>query len=140
MENEEVLKGTPEQAAEGLRLYQEWRDRRAARIARGSVPSFRTARLRRWDAAAGARPSRWKRSRCPLRPGRPGGRKFGRVVHDMLQHAGAGEDVETLAAIWGRRHGATELERAAAAEVWRRRWRTTSWPCLPEPGAIASFR
>ena len=43
VENEEVLKGTPQQAAEGLRLYEEWRDRRAARIARGSVPSFRTA-------------------------------------------------------------------------------------------------
>ena len=53
----------------------------------------------------------------PLRAGRPGGRKFGRVVHDMLQHAGVGDDVESLAAIWGRRHGAGEFERAAAVEV-----------------------
>src|SRR5450631_811603 len=54
VENEDVLKGTPEQAAEGLRLYEEWRDRRAARIARGSVPSFRIATAETLGRAAGA--------------------------------------------------------------------------------------
>ena len=34
-------------------------------------------------------------------------------MYDTVEH-GSGEDVETLATIWGRRHGATELERAAA--------------------------
>ena len=54
VENEDVLKGTPEQAAEGLRLHQEWSDRRAARIERGSVPSFRTTTAETLGRDAGA--------------------------------------------------------------------------------------
>src|ERR1019366_8060101 len=118
VENEDVLKGTPEQAAEGLRLYQQWRDRRAARIARGSVPSFRTATAETLGRAAAAG-IRVETITLPVAPGRPGGRKFGRLVHDILQHAGGGEDVDALAIIWGRRHGAGEFERAAAVEAAR---------------------
>ena len=47
------------------------------------------------------------------------GRKFGRVVHDILQHASSREDVDARRTIWGRRHGASELERAAAADAAR---------------------
>ena len=120
VENEEVLKGTPEQAVEGLRLYQEWRDRRAARIARGSVPSFRTATAETLGrAAVAAAGIRVETITLPFAAGRPGGRKFGRLVHDILQHAGGGEDVEALGVIWGRRHGAGEGERTAAVEVAR---------------------
>jgi ATP-dependent exoDNAse (exonuclease V) beta subunit len=118
VENEDVLKGTPEQAAEGLRLYQQWRDRRAARIAQGSVPSFRTATAETLGRAVGAA-VRVETITLPLAPGRPGGRKFGRLVHDILQHADAGKDVDALGVIWGRRHGAGELERTAAVEVAR---------------------
>jgi ATP-dependent exoDNAse (exonuclease V) beta subunit len=118
VENEEVLKGTPEQAAEGLRLYHEWRDRRAARIERGSVPSFRTTTAEALGRAAAA-PITVETITLPIAPGRPGGRKFGRLVHDMLQHATPAEDVESLAAIWGRRHGAGESERSSAIEVVR---------------------
>jgi ATP-dependent exoDNAse (exonuclease V) beta subunit len=116
VENEDVLKGTPEQAAEGLRLYQQWRERRAARIERGSVPSFRTSTAETLGRAAGA-PVAVETITLPVAPGRPGGRKFGRLVHDILQHAGLAEDVESLAVIWGRRHGAGESERTAAVEV-----------------------
>src|ERR1019366_5793295 len=80
VENEDVLKGTPEQAAEGLRLYHQWRDRRAARIARGSVPSFRTATAETLGRAAAG--IRVETITLPVAPGRPGGRKFGRLVHD----------------------------------------------------------
>jgi ATP-dependent exoDNAse (exonuclease V) beta subunit len=118
VENEDVLKGTPEQAAEGLRLYQQWRERRAARIERGSVPSFRTSTAETLGRAAGA-PVAVETITLPVAPGRPGGRKFGRLVHDILQHAGLAEDVESLAVIWGRRHGAGESERTAAVEVVR---------------------
>jgi ATP-dependent exoDNAse (exonuclease V) beta subunit len=52
-------------------------------------------------------------------PGRPTGRRFGRVVHDILQHAAGPDEAESLAAIWGRRHGAGETEQAAAAEAAR---------------------
>jgi ATP-dependent exoDNAse (exonuclease V) beta subunit len=116
VENEEVLKGTPQQAAEGLRHYQEWSDRRSARIERGSVPSFRTGTVETLGRAAGA-PITVETVTLPMAAGRPGGRKFGRLVHDILQHVDPGEEVETLAAIWGRRHGATDIECAAAAKV-----------------------
>jgi ATP-dependent exoDNAse (exonuclease V) beta subunit len=118
VENEDVLKGTPEQAAEGLRLYQQWRDRRAARIAQGSVPSFRTATAETLGRAAGAG-IRVETITLPFAAGRPGGRRFGRLVHDILQHAGGGEDVEALSVLWGRRHGAGEMERTVAVEVAR---------------------
>jgi len=118
VENEDVLKGTPEQAAEGLRLYEQWRERRTARIARGSVPSFRTSTAESLGRAAGAAVA-VETITLPVAPGRPGGRKFGRLVHDILQHAGLGEEVESLAVIWGRRHGASEFERSAAVEVAR---------------------
>ena len=118
VENEQVLNGTPEQAAEGLRLYQQWRDRRSARIARGSVPSFRSSTAETLGRAAGA----WitvETITLPVAAGRPGGRKFGRLVHDILQHAGLAEEVDSLAVIWGRRHGASDFERCAAVEVAR---------------------
>ena len=118
VENESVLQGTAEQAAEGLRLYEEWRERRAARIARGSVPSIRSSTAETLGRGPGA-PIAVETITLPVAPGRPGGRRFGRLVHDILQHAGLGEDVELLAAIWGRRHGAGELERAAAVEAAR---------------------
>jgi ATP-dependent exoDNAse (exonuclease V) beta subunit len=55
----------------------------------------------------------------PIAAGRPTGRKFGRVVHDILQHASSPDDVSALAGIWGRRHAASDLECAAAAEAAR---------------------
>jgi ATP-dependent exoDNAse (exonuclease V) beta subunit len=116
VENEQVLQGTAQQAAEGLRSYEEWRDRRLARIERGSAPSFRTDTVETLGRAAGT-PTAVETVTLPMAAGRPSGRKFGRLVHDILQHAGFGEGVETLAAIWGRRHGASDTECAAAKEV-----------------------
>jgi ATP-dependent exoDNAse (exonuclease V) beta subunit len=55
----------------------------------------------------------------PAAMGRPAGRVFGRLVHDILEHADRAEDVEGLARVWGRRHGAPEGECAAAAEAAR---------------------
>jgi len=118
VENEDVLRGTPEQAAEGLKQYGEWRDRRAARIAQGSVPSLRTSTAEALGRAA-VPGVQVETITLPIAPGRPGGRKFGRLVHDILQHSGAGEDVDALGVIWGRRHGAGEQERTAAVEVAR---------------------
>ena len=55
----------------------------------------------------------------PLAPGRPTGRKFGRVVHDILQHAVSPGDAAAMAEVWGRCHGASEEECAAAAVAAR---------------------
>ena len=119
VENEQVLNGTPEQAVEGLRRYQEWKDRRAQRIAAAGVPRFRVATA---ESAVRVPEAEWIDVRTvtlPVESGRPTGRKFGRVVHDILQHAGSAEEVDALAAIWGRRHGAGSEECSAAAAVAR---------------------
>ncbi len=118
VEHEDVLKGTPEQSMAGLRLYRQWCDRRASRIERGSAPSFRTSTAEMLGRDAGALIA-VQTITLPIAPGRPGGRTFGRLVHDILQHAGAGEDLESLAVVWGRRHGAGEFERAAAVDAAR---------------------
>ena len=118
VENEQVLQGSREQGEEGLRRYREWRERRAARIATGSQPSFRTATAETLASGAAAQIAVETIS-LPVAAGRPGGRRFGRLVHDMLQHAEAAADLAALAEIWGRRHGAGEIERAAAVDVVR---------------------
>jgi ATP-dependent exoDNAse (exonuclease V) beta subunit len=41
------------------------------------------------------------------------------VVHDILQHATSPDEVAALADVWGRRHSASDAERAAAAEASR---------------------
>ena len=119
VENEQVLNGTPEQAVEGLRLYREWAERRAARIARGSVPAYRTHTAETLPRMPEAAHIPVETITLPAEVGRPSGRKFGRVVHSILQHAESVEDVEALAQIWGRSHGATEIERDAAIQAAR---------------------
>jgi len=119
VENEQVLSGTPEQAVEGLRRYQEWKDRRAKRIAAGGVPRFRIATAETVGRAEEAEGIAVETITLPAADGRPAGKKFWRVVHDILQHAGGADEAETLAAIWGRRHGASEEERTAAAVAAR---------------------
>ncbi len=117
VENEQVLNGTPEQEAEGLRAYQDWRARRAARIEQGGVPRFRTRLAERAGRSAEAEGIVVETVTLPVAAGRPGGRKFGRVVHEILQRVASVEEIPGLAAVWGRRHGASEMEMAAAAEA-----------------------
>ena len=119
VENEQVLSGSTEQAVEGMRRYEEWRDRRTQRIEAGSAPRYvvSTAESSKWIEEADA--IEVATVTLPAAPGRPSGRKFGRLVHDILQHAERAEEVDALAAIWGRRHAAGESECAAAAEAAR---------------------
>ena len=117
VENEQVLNGTPDQAAEGLRRYREWQDARAARIERGSTPRYRTMLAEKLSHAEEAEAVEVETVTLEAAAGRPSGRKFGRLVHDILQRAGNAQDVDALALVWGRRHGAAEVERAAAAEA-----------------------
>jgi ATP-dependent exoDNAse (exonuclease V) beta subunit len=119
VENEQVLNGTPDQAAEGLRSYREWWDARASRIERGSTPRYRTMLAEKLAHAEEADAIEVETVTLEAAAGRPSGRKFGRLVHDILQRAGGAEEVDALALLWGRRHGAAEVERAAAAEAAR---------------------
>jgi ATP-dependent exoDNAse (exonuclease V) beta subunit len=119
VENEQVLSGTTEQAVEGLRRHKEWKDERAQRLARGAVPRYRVAAAEAFGTAAEAQHIPVETITLPAGAGRPTGREFGRVVHDILQHAAAPDDAFSLADVWGRRHGASEGDRAAAAEAAR---------------------
>jgi ATP-dependent exoDNAse (exonuclease V) beta subunit len=117
--NEQVLQGTAEQAAEGLRRYHEWTDRRAQRIGNGSVPTFRVARAESFGHSDEAESVPVETVTLSPGEGRPSGRRFGRVVHDILQRATSLDEVASLASVWGRRHGAGEPERMAAAQAAR---------------------
>jgi ATP-dependent helicase/nuclease subunit A len=117
VENEQVLSGSNEQAVEGLRLYQEWKDGRAQRLELGKTPRYRVATAETSGTAAEAEHIPVETITLPVVAGRPTGRKFGRVVHDILQHAATPHDAEALADVWGRRHGANDVESAAAAEA-----------------------
>jgi ATP-dependent exoDNAse (exonuclease V) beta subunit len=119
VENEQVLSGTPDQAVEGLRLYNEWKAERTLRIERGAAPRYRVATAESFGTAAEAEKIPVETITLPAAPGRPTGRKFGRVVHDILQHARATGDCTALSEIWGRRHGASPDECASAAEAAR---------------------
>ncbi len=119
IEFDEVLRGTPEQAVEGLRKHREWREGRRARIEAGSAPRFRVATAGSAGGAAEAEGIEVETITLQAAAGRPAGRKFGRVVHDILERAGSVDEVDGLARVWGRRHGATEQECAAAAEAVR---------------------
>ena len=119
VENEQVLTGTREQLEEGLRRYQEWRDARAQRAERGALPSHRVTTAETSPAVPEAAHIPVETVTLPIAAGRPTGRKFGRVVHDILQHASSPDDVTALADIWGRRHAATDADCSAAAEVAR---------------------
>jgi ATP-dependent exoDNAse (exonuclease V) beta subunit len=119
IENEQVLQGTPDQAVAGMEKYEAWRARREKRITAGSVPRVRLTtaeRLTRCDDADGIDVTTVT---LELMEGRPGGRRFGRIVHDILETAERMDEVDALAAVCGRQHGAGDSERAAAAEVAR---------------------
>lgn len=119
LQNEDVLKGTPEQIGEGLRKYKEWQNRRREVIARGSAPSFNVRRA--IDAGAAAETDDIAVDVIPLEGirQRPGGRLFGRLVHRILERAGGEEETAALAAIHGRALGFQDSDIAAAAEIAR---------------------
>jgi len=119
VESDEVLRGTTEQAVEGLRLYNEWKDARDGRLATGAVERYRVAVAESFGRCEEAAHIPVEVVTLAAESGRPTGRKFGRVVHDILQHAASADDVEALAEVWGRRHSATADEKIAAAEAAR---------------------
>jgi ATP-dependent exoDNAse (exonuclease V) beta subunit len=137
VENEQVLTGTPEQTAEGLRRYQEWKEARAARIAAARVPQFRVATAELMGRVSEAEWIDVRTVTIPIETGRPTGRKFGRLVHDILQHAGSPGEAASLATIWGRRHGSTSEECSAAAAVARA---ALEHPVLAIPMGSATHR
>jgi ATP-dependent exoDNAse (exonuclease V) beta subunit len=102
-----------------LRRYREWKNGRAGVLERGAAPRYRVAMAESVTGSKEADGIPVETVTLPIAAGRPTGRKFGRVVHDILQHATSAGDVDTLAETWGRRHAASDAERTAAAEASR---------------------
>jgi len=117
VEHEQILTGTSDQALEGLRRYNEWKDRRQSRNQQGAIPSARVLAAETLREVHEAEHIAVQVITLPTYAGRPSGKTFGRVVHDIMQHAGAGSDVESLAEVYGRKHGASESVCKAAAET-----------------------
>jgi ATP-dependent exoDNAse (exonuclease V) beta subunit len=118
-ENEQVLKGSPEAAVEGMARYQAWRAGRADRIAQGGVPRVRVTTAEHLTRCDDGQDIEVRTVSFDVGEGRPGGRRFGRLVHDMLEAVASVDEVEDLAAVCGREHGAGEVECRAAAAVVR---------------------
>jgi len=119
VENEQVLSGTPAEAADGVRRYREWKDRRERRIELAGRPRFEVARAESMGWVEEAEVIEVETVSLEAEEGRPSGRKFGRVVHAILQHARNVDEIGLLSAVWGRRHGASDVEREAAARAAR---------------------
>jgi ATP-dependent helicase/nuclease subunit A len=117
VENEQVLSGTTEQTVEGLKRYQEWKERREARNARGAEPRFRSRSAETITAVPDAEQIPFETITLPSPAGRPTGRRFGRVVHDLLQHATSEDGISALADVYARKHSASDVERDAAVET-----------------------
>ncbi|HEY1339770.1 MAG TPA: 3'-5' exonuclease, partial [Bryobacteraceae bacterium] len=111
VEHEQTLSGTTEQAVEGLKRYHEWKERRENRNARGAEPRFRERLAETIRHADEAERIPIETVTLHVEPGRPTGRRFGRLVHDLLQHP------DGAATAYARKHGATDLERDAALQL-----------------------
>jgi ATP-dependent exoDNAse (exonuclease V) beta subunit len=117
VEHEQVLSGTPEQAETGLERYREWEARRQSVIRTGSAPAFdlRLAhQLRHLDEAEHIE---IRYEQVQTEAARPSNRKFGVLVHEILQHAESLEDCRHLAEIYGRKHGIPRPDLDAAAQT-----------------------
>ena len=117
VENEQVLTGTRAQAEEGVRRYHEFQERRTRRIATGSVRRYQIATAESFRESNEGPMIPVEIVRLQVTAGRPYGKKFGRVVHSILQHAESIDQIAKLAEMWGRRHGASDAERTGAAEA-----------------------
>src|SRR5262249_29648869 len=94
VENEQVLQGTGEQGEEGFQRYHEWKDARAAIVEAGSVPRYRAVLAERFGMAEEAAGIAVETVTLEAPDGRPSGRKFGRLVHDILQRAERASEIE----------------------------------------------
>jgi ATP-dependent exoDNAse (exonuclease V) beta subunit len=118
-ENEQVLKGSPEAAVEGLAKYRSWRADREQRLEQGSVPRLRVTTADHLTRCDDGEDIEVLTVTFDVGEGRPGGRRFGRLVPVILEAGASVDGVEHLAAVCGREHGASEAECRDAAAVVR---------------------
>ena len=124
-----IMKDVPESVVgEGLREYEQWRTLREQAIARGSTPSLLVRTVTEWAAGEGA-PEMSADALQSVRvldargPARPGGLRFGELVHAILAAVPLAADravIDALADTQGRILAAAAEERAAAGDTVQR--------------------
>jgi len=137
VEHEDVLSGSADQAVAGLQAYEHWKASRAERVERGAAPRFNVAAAETFGEAEEAADIAVETVTLPVEGTRPGGRRFGRVVHDVLQYARSVEDVPALAELWARAHGRPAEEVPLAAEAARG---ALAWAAAAIPAGAEVFR
>ena len=119
----------PEVIAEGERRYRDWRQRRDAALASGKVPALQVTTVTQWAARAGIRDSGFGVEEqdvevvtLEMASARPGGKRFGTLVHASLSVVALDADVATVDAVTqtqGRIVSASAEEVASAAAAVR---------------------
>jgi len=107
-------------ATQGAQEHAAWQAAREAKLASGSAPTLRVASVTALAAQEAAAPAARVAFEeiAGARAERPGGTRFGTLVHALLAAAALDADAAALregAALQGRRVGATDEEVAAAA-------------------------
>jgi ATP-dependent exoDNAse (exonuclease V) beta subunit len=129
LDRNELLRGSPDQETKGLQNYESWRAGRDRAIGSGSTARWRIERISETTAVSGAGEIPVEIAVIEGAPQRPAGRRFGKLVHAVLQSARTDAPLEPVAATCGRRLGASTDEMSAAAEAARR---TLDHPALRE--------
>ncbi len=119
LESSDVLVDEPGPAAEGRAAWEAWRSERARALEQGAVQAVRVRLAREVEEVPAGQvvedaavPGR--------RAGRPGGKRFGELVHAALAHVpldGTPEVVARVVGVHARALFALEPERAAAVEA-----------------------
>jgi ATP-dependent exoDNAse (exonuclease V) beta subunit len=122
MRRQEILAEDPggENARQSLQANQAWEADRAALLAQGRAPSVEVRAVRMVPADESAGETFPVEISGAARDGRPGGTRFGALVHGIISRAPLDADrprLEALARFFGRILGSPEAERAAAVEA-----------------------
>ena len=119
LEYDPMLKGSPEQTSAGMRQYRGWQTRRSLMIEQGKRPAFEVLEATKAGSSVSAlrEPVRIKVESLERSAS---GRKFGRILHRMMQNATLPvkeENLRTLAAAYGRAVGGSDEDAGAAVRV-----------------------
>jgi ATP-dependent helicase/nuclease subunit A len=121
--NQNVLIPMQPQLREGLDRYAEWTAIRDASVAAGTVPRFTVHKATEVPASAVQRTAGVELITIPRAPARPGGRRFGTLVHSVLTDVeldSSSDRVIASAKLYARVIGATDEETAAAIDTVQR--------------------
>ena len=116
LRNEDTLIDDDTGSAAGLAVYEEWKNRRAGAIARGSQPGVEIIRPSDTDNPP-AQPIAVRLETVRIEGPQPGGKRFGSLVHTILRDVeldGSPDDIRQLVDFHGRNLKATPLEHECA--------------------------